>query len=155
MQQRDADTGPQRKIRFRPRGNSPSAQHLTPHILLCLFLHPQSTINLRFVNGKHPFVQKREDGRPLEEVFIHMDLHFLRLSLRGRETPAAIRFLCTSHLLQICGFAGLLIVLSIILGPPLSSLVGRKLQRSTRRRGERNLPALRSTPLRAESFLFR
>ena len=26
---------------------------------------------------------------------------------------------------------------------------------STRRRGERNLPALRSTPLRAESFLFR
>ena len=74
---------------------------------------------------------------------------------RGRETPAAIRFLCIAHLLQICGFAGLFILLSILSGTPLSSLVGRKLQRSTRRRGERNLPALRSTPLRAESFLFR
>ena len=56
---------------------------------------------------------------------------------------------------QICGFAGLFIVLSIISGTPLSLLVQRKLQRSTRRRGERNLPALRSTPLRAESILFR
>ena len=83
------------------------------------------------------------------------DSHSRHPSLRGRETPAAIRFLCTSHLLQICGFAGLFIVLSIISGTPLSSLVGRKLQRSTRRRGEKNLPALRSTPLRAESFLFR
>ena len=57
--------------------------------------------------------------------------------------------------LQICGFAGLYIVLSFISGTPLSSLVRRKLQRSTRRRGERNLPALRSTPLRAEGFCFR
>ena len=78
--------------------------------------------------------------------------------IRHPEAPqgaAAIRFLCTSHLRQICGFAGLFIVLSIISGTPLSSLVGRKLQRSTRRRGEKNLPALRSTPLRAEGFLFR
>ena len=56
---------------------------------------------------------------------------------------------------QICGFAGLYILLFIISGTPLSLLVQRKLQRSTRRRGEKNLPALRSTPLRAESFLFR
>ena len=68
---------------------------------------------------------------------------------------AAIRFFRISHLLQICGFAGLFIVLSILSGTPLSSLVRRKLQRSTRRRGEENLPALRSTPLRAENRIFR
>ena len=83
------------------------------------------------------------------------DAHSRHPPPRGRETPAAIRFLCTSHLLQICGFAGLYIVLSFISGTPLSSLVRRKLQRSTRRRGEKNLPALRSTPLRAEGLLFR
>ena len=83
------------------------------------------------------------------------DSHLLYPSLRGRETPAAIRFPFIAHLLQICGFAGFYIVLSIISGTPLSSLVRRKLQRSTRRRGERNLPALRSTPLRAEGFFFR
>ena len=83
------------------------------------------------------------------------DAHSLHLPPRGRETPAAIRFPFIAHLRQICGFAGLFIVLSIISGTPLSSLVRRKLQRSTRRRGEKNLPALRSTPLRAEIILFR
>ena len=83
------------------------------------------------------------------------DAHSRHPPPRGRETPTAIRFLCTSHLLQICGFAGLFIVLSILSGTPLSSLVRRKLQRSTRRRGEENLPALRSTPLRAENRIFR
>ncbi|MBQ3880709.1 MAG: hypothetical protein II727_10415, partial [Oscillospiraceae bacterium] len=67
----------------------------------------------------------------------------------------AIRFLCIADLLQICGFAGFFLVLSLTLGTPLSLLVQRKLQRNTRRRGEENLPALRSTPLRAEGFLFR
>ncbi|MBQ1504086.1 MAG: hypothetical protein IIZ49_01715 [Oscillospiraceae bacterium] len=90
-----------------------------------------------------------------DEVFFRADAHSRHPPPRGRETPAAIRFLCTSHLLQICGFAGFYIVLSIISGTPLSSLVGRKLQRSTRRRGERNLPALRSTPLRAGMIFFR
>ena len=78
--------------------------------------------------------------------------------IRHCEAPqgaVAIRFFRIAHLLQICGFAGLFIVLSSVLGTPLSSLVRRKLQRSTRRRGEKNLPALRSTPLRAGGFLFR
>ena len=72
-----------------------------------------------------------------ESLPFRADAHSRHPPPRGRETPAAIRFLCTSHLLQICGFAGLFIVLSIISGTPLSSLVGRKLQRSTRRRGEK------------------
>ena len=85
---------------------------------------------------------------------------FAQMRISGDRHPeersgAAIRFFCITHLLQICGFAGLFIVLSYISGTPLSSLVGRKLQRSTRRRGEKNLPALRSTPLRAEGLLFR
>ena len=78
--------------------------------------------------------------------------------IRHCEAPqgaVAIRFFRISHLLQICRFAGFFLVLSLTLGTPLSSLVRRKLQRSTRRRGERNLPALRSTPLRAQCFLFR
>ena len=73
--------------------------------------------------------------------------------MRSFSAPICISFY--SNLRQICGFAGLYIFLSIISGTPLSSLVGRKLQRSTRRRGERNLPALRSTPLRAEGYFFR
>ena len=72
-----------------------------------------------------------------DEVFFRADAHSRHPPPRGRETPAAIRFLCTSHLLQICGFAGFYIVLSIISETSLSSLVGRKLQRSTRRRGEK------------------
>ena len=78
--------------------------------------------------------------------------------IRHCEAPqgaVAIRFFRISHLLQICGFAGFFLVLSLTLGTPLSLLVQRKLQRNTRRRGEENLPALRSTPLRAEGFLFR
>ena len=78
--------------------------------------------------------------------------------IRHCEAPqeaVAIRFFRIAHLLQICGFAGLFIVLSSVLGTPLSSLVRRKLQRSTRRRGEKNLPALRSTPLRAEGLIVR
>ena len=78
--------------------------------------------------------------------------------IRHCEAPqgaVAIRFFRISLLRQICGFAGLFIVLSFISGTPLSLLVQRKLQRSTRRRGEENLPALRSTPLRVEGFLFR
>ena len=90
-----------------------------------------------------------------DEVFFRADSHLLYPSLRGRETPVAIRLSCIADLRQICGFAGFFIVLSFIIGTPLSSLVRRKLQRSTRRRGEKNLPALRSTPLRAESFLYR
>ena len=77
------------------------------------------------------------------------DVHFLHPPPRGCEMPVSIHVPCMTHLRQICGFAGLWILLSSVLGTPLSSLVGRKLQRSTRRRGEKNLPALRSTPLRA------
>ena len=86
--------------------------------------------------------------------------HFAQIRIfciRHCEAPqeaVAIRFFRIAHLLQICGFAGLFIVLSSVLGTPLSSLVRRKLQRSTRRRGEKNLPALRSTPLRAEKIIF-
>ena len=83
--------------------------------------------------------------------------HIRIFCIRHPEAPqgaVAIRFFRISHLLQICGFAGLFIVLSSVLGTPLSSLVRRKLQRSTRRRGEENLPALRSTPLRAEVLFF-
>ena len=65
---------------------------------------------------------------------------------RGRETPAAIRFLCISHLLQICGFAGLFILLSILSGTPLSSLVGRKLQRKHTKAGREKSPRLAIHP---------
>ena len=80
-----------------------------------------------------------------------------RTAAKSDEVESVIlsQFPCSEHVLrQICGFAGLYILLSFISGTPLSSLVGRKLQRSTRRRGERNLPALRSTPLRAGIFFF-
>ena len=82
-------------------------------------------------------------------------MHFRLRHCEAPQGAVAIRVPCIADLRQICGFAGLFIVLSFISGTPLSSLVRRKLQRSTRRRGEENLPALRSTPLRAESFLFR
>ena len=73
-----------------------------------------------------------------EESFpLRADPHSRHPPPRGRETPAAIRSLCIADLRQICGFAGLFILLSILSGTPLSSLVGRKLQRSTRRRGEK------------------
>ena len=58
----------------------------------------------------------------------------------------AIRFLCIAHLLQICGFAGLFIVLSFVLGTPLSLLVQRKLQRKHTKAGRRKSPRLAIHP---------
>ena len=75
----------------------------------------------------------------------------LRSPVRGCGNPFPLHYPSPANL-RICRIC---IVLSFIIGTPLSSLVRRKLQRSTRRRGEKNLPALRSTPLRTEGLLFR
>ena len=77
--------------------------------------------------------------------------------IRHCEAPqgaVAIRFLCIAHLLQICGFAGLFIVLSFISGTPLSLLVQRKLQRKHTKAGRRKSPRLAIHPsARRWSFL--
>ena len=77
-----------------------------------------------------------------EESFFCADPHSLHPSLRGRETPVAIRFPCIAHLLQICGFAGLYLVLSSVFETPLSLLVQRKLQRKHTKAGRRKSPRL-------------
>ena len=65
---------------------------------------------------------------------------------RGRETPVAIRFPCIAHLRQICGFAGLYLVLSSVFETPLSLLVQRKLQRKHTKAGREKSPRLAIHP---------
>ena len=66
----------------------------------------------------------------------------------------AIRFFSIALLQQICGFAGLFIVLFIISGTPLSLLVQRKLQRKHTKAGRRKSPRLAIHPsARRRSFL--
>ena len=81
-----------------------------------------------------------------ESLPFRADAHSRHPPPRGRETPAAIRFPYIAYLRQICGFAGLFIVLSIISGAPLSSLVGRKLQRKHTKAGRENSPRLAIHP---------
>ena len=89
-----------------------------------------------------------------ESLPFRADAHSRHPPPRGRETPAAIRFLCIAHLRQICGFAGLFIVLSFISGTPLSLLVQRKLQKKHTKAGRRKSPRLAIHPsARRRSFL--
>ena len=69
--------------------------------------------------------------------------------IRHCEAPqgaVAIRFFRIALLLQICGFAGILLLLSVILGTPLSLLVQRKLQRKHTKAGRRKSPRLAIHP---------
>ena len=61
-------------------------------------------------------------------------------------SDVAIRFFRIAHLRQICGFAGILLLLSVILGTPLSLLVQRKRQRKHTKAGREKSPRLAIHP---------
>ena len=93
-------------------------------------------------------MNKRIAAAPISDRRFHSAQ--IRIScIRHCEAPqgaVAIRFFRISHLLQICGFAGLFIVLSSVLGTPLSLLVQRKLQRKHTKAGREKSPRLAIHP---------